>query len=238
MYGNLDYFIIVAPITILAYFILKRLQKFDKPLLMIITLSVILFFVRFMLIFYSSSIGVMPYVYPNLLFYSLLSILGIVFSIIYVKKVLELDFKDIGWKFKNIKKNVIYGFLSYIPLIALFPLILYLVGLKISFNFTWDKIILGIEFGIILGGFYEETMFRGVIQKYFNSITTEKKSIIFTAITFTATHIGYLPFTGFGIYYIFVFIMALILSFLRYKLDLLACSILHGGIVFILIIFI
>ena len=73
---------------------------------------------------------------------------------------------------------------------------------------------------------------------YNRGVTDENKAIIYTALLFTATHIFYLPFIGFGIYYIFVFIMALILSVLRVKFDQLSCAILHGGIVFILIIFV
>ena len=80
-------------------------------------------------------------------------------------------------------------------------------------------------------------MFRGIIQKHLSElVNTQFKIIIYTAAIFTVTHIFYLPFTGFGIYYFFVFIMAIILSWLRIKVDQIACAIVHGGVVFILII--
>ena len=143
-----------------------------------------------------------------------------------------------GWKNENVGKNIIFGLLSFIPLILMFPLIIILIHIQVSFIITLDKLILGIGFGLILGGFYEETMFRGLIQDHVNSLTDEKKSVLLTAVIFTATHIGYLPFDGFGIIYVFVFVMRLLLSYLRLKFNQLACFILHGSIVLILVIFV
>jgi len=104
-------------------------------------------------------------------------------------------------------------------------------------DITWEKVVLGINFGL-LAGIYEEGMFRGIIQKHISTLTSDKRTIIFTALIFTATHLFYLPFIGYGIYYIFVFVMALLLSILKLKFDLLSCFILHAGIVFILILFV
>ena len=127
-------------------------------------------------------------------------------------------------------------FLDYIPLVCFFPIIIILANIQISIAITLEKLIVALSFAI-LGGFYEEIMFRGIIQNNFKEIVDDDKKIIFfTALTFTVTHLFYLPFIGFGIFYIFVFVMAVILSFLRVKADQLACAILHGGIVFILII--
>ncbi|MHA1269372.1 MAG: CPBP family intramembrane glutamic endopeptidase [Candidatus Helarchaeota archaeon] len=233
------YFLIIVPIVLIVSILLLKFEKIRNTPYIIIILGLLLFFVRIVLIFFSDTIGIMPYIYPDILFYSLLTIFGVIFTISYVKIIEKVPFKKIGYEFKKIGRSILFGFLSFLPLIAIFPLMLFLTDVVISLNITWEKIILGIEFGLILGGFYEEVMFRGIIQNYFMEMTDDpKKFILFTSLIFVATHIGYLPFTGYGIYYLFIFIMALILSVLRYKFDLLACSILHGGIVFILIIFV
>ncbi|MFX1451129.1 MAG: CPBP family intramembrane glutamic endopeptidase, partial [Promethearchaeota archaeon] len=210
----------------------------NDSLFYIIALTILLFIIRFILIFFANTIGTMPYLKPDIIFYSLLTIFGVVATWIYVKYIEKTSFEDLGWKKENVGKNIIFGLLSFIPLILMFPLIIILVNIQVSFIITLDKLILGIGFGLILGGFYEETMFRGVIQNHVNSLTDEKKSVLLTAVIFTATHIGYLPFDGFGIIYVFVFVMGLLLSYLRLKFNQLACFILHGGIVFILVIFV
>ncbi|MHA1651394.1 MAG: CPBP family glutamic-type intramembrane protease, partial [Candidatus Helarchaeota archaeon] len=65
--------------------------------------------------------------------------------------------------------------------------------------------------------------------------TSSQNTIFFTAVIFTATHIGYLPYAGYGIFYVFVFAMGLLLSLLRERVGLVASAILHGGIVFLFI---
>ncbi|MHA1382988.1 MAG: CPBP family glutamic-type intramembrane protease [Candidatus Helarchaeota archaeon] len=204
----------------------------------IIVLSTLVFIVRFILIFFGYTIGIMPYLKDDILFYSLLALFGVLFTIFYLTKIEKKTFEEVGWEIKDIRKNVIFGLLSFIPLILMIPLLIILTGIQVVIQITWEKIILGICFGLLLAGIFEETMFRGIIQNDFMELTTEKKTVLLTTIVFTATHIGYLPFDGYGIYYIFVFIMALLLSILRLKLNLLSCYILHGGIVFILIIFV
>jgi len=236
---NLLYFIIAIPIVLITFPILLKLCKDKRFLSIIIVLSLLLFSVRFILILFQDTIGIMPYLIEDVVFYSLLMIFGVIFTWFYVFKIEKVSFKEIGGNVENVKKSIIYSLLAYIPLLCLLPLMRFLTGIHISFNITAGKIIVAIAFAV-LAGFYEEIMFRGIIQNHFMEITGNniKKTILLTSITFTATHLFYLPFAGFGIYYIFVFIMALILSFLRAKYDLLACSILHSGIVFILIVFV
>ena len=236
---NLVYFIIAIPIVLIVFPILSKLCKDKKILSLIIVLSLLLFSVRFILIFFQDTIGIMPYLIEDVIFYSLLMIFGVLFTWFYVFKIENVSFSDIGGKVENVNKSITYGVIAHIPLLCLLPLMQLLTGIHISFNITIGKILVAIAFAV-LAGVYEEILFRGIIQNHFMEITEHKinKSILLTSITFTLTHLFYLPFTGFGIYYIFVFIMALILSFLRAKCDLLACSILHSGIVFILIIFV
>jgi membrane protease YdiL (CAAX protease family) len=234
---NLFYFLITVPIVLILLPIISKLSKAEKYLPIIIILSFLLFLVRFFLIFFQKTIGVMPYLIEDVVFYTLLLIFGILFTLVYVVKIEKVSFKDIGGNLKKIKKSVFYGLIAYLPLLFLLPLVLLLTDIQVSFKITIGKIIVAISFSI-LGAFYEEIMFRGVIQNHLMRMTNNngKISIFFTALIFTATHLFYLPFYGFCIFYIYVFIMALILSILRFKLDLLACAILHGGIVFILIV--
>jgi membrane protease YdiL (CAAX protease family) len=233
---NVLYFAIVAPIAIITGLFLIKRDREKNRLLILIILSALLFIVRIFLVLFADSIGIMPYLQYDIIFYTLLTIFGIVFTIIYVLKVEKSTLQETGWKMKDKKRSILYGLVAYLPLIAFMPLVLLLTGIDVSLTITWEKIVLGIEFGFILGGFYEETMFRGVIQNHLSKVMSEKMTVITTALIFTATHLWYLPFAGYGIYYFFVLLMALILSILRLKVDLIAAAILHGGIVFILII--
>ncbi len=232
---NLIYFLIIIPIVLIVSLLIWKLKINENNLLNIVVLSGLVFVVRFVLFFFKYSIGVMPYI-KDILFYSLLAAFGVLFVAFYLKKVEKKSFKEIGWEMENIKKNVAFGFLSLIPLICLIPIMVQLTNIQVYLHVTWEKVILGIDFGLILAGIFEESIFRGIIHNNFLELTTEKKAVIFGALTFTATHVGYLPFDGFGIYYIFVFVMALLLSILRLKFNQLACYILHGGIVFLLVI--
>ncbi|HUX98236.1 MAG TPA: CPBP family intramembrane glutamic endopeptidase [Candidatus Deferrimicrobium sp.] len=233
---NLLYFAIIAPIAILTGLFLIRRDTEKDRLLILIILSILLFVVRIFLVLFADTIGIMPYLEYDIIFYTFLTVFGVLFTIIYVLKVEKSTLQEVGWKIKDKKKSIAYGLIGYLPLIAFMPLVLLLTGIEVSSTITWEKIVLGIEFGFILGGFYEETMFRGVIQNHLSKVMSEKMTVISTALIFTATHLWYLPFTGYGIYYFFVLLMAFLLSILRLKGDLLASAILHGGIVFFLII--
>ena len=233
---NLVYFILVIPVVILFYFIDSRLRKKNNNALNIVVLSILLFTVRLCLVLFGNTIGIMPYLVEDVVFYVLLLCFGIGFTMIYVLKIEKTSFKELGWEAQDYKKSVLYGLLGFIPLVCLFPVMILLTNIQISIAITLEKVVVALCF-TILGAFYEELMFRGIIQnKYKEMFPDDKKVILFTALTFTLTHLFYLPFIGFGIFYIFVFIMALLLSVLRLKTDQLACAILHGGIVFILII--
>ncbi len=237
---ELLYFVIIVPLAIVLALIYKKYIKNLDAKYNIIFIGILTFLVRILLVPFSGSIGQMPYIMPNLLFYTLLTIFGTIFTIGFVLFIENKSLKEIGWVFerKKLIKGTMWGLAAFLPMIAMFPLIIFLANLKLSTSITIEKLIIGIEFGIILGGFYEETIFRGILQDYFNEITSRNKSILYTALIFVATHIGYLPFTGFGIYYIFILVMAILLSLLRDKFDLFSCAIFHGGLVFILIIFI
>jgi membrane protease YdiL (CAAX protease family) len=236
---NLVYFIITIPVVLITFTILSKLCKDKKTFSLIVVLSTLLFLVRLILIFFQNTIGIMPYLIEDVFFYGLLMIFGVIFTWVYVFKIEKVSFSDIGGKVENVKKSISFSLIAYIPLLCMLPIMQLLTGIRISLNITIGKILVAISFAI-LAGVYEEILFRGVIQNHFMEITNQNtyKSILLTSAAFTLTHLFYLPFTGYGIYYIFVFIMALILSSLRIKCDLMACSILHSGIVFTLIVFV
>ena len=211
---NLIYFIIVIPIVLIAFFMVSRIDKEKDHFIIIIILGVLLFIVRLVLVFFADTIGIMPYLKSDIIFYTLLTIFGVGITCLYVKKIEKLSLKDIGWEVKDVKKSIFYGFIVYIPLVCLIPLIIFLTGIEISLVITWEKVVLALNFSL-LAGIYEEVMFRGIMQNHVRALTSENQTIIFTALIFTATHLWYLPFIGYGIYYIFVFVMALLLSVLR-----------------------
>ena len=171
------------------------------------------------------------------IFYSLLLGFGLLFTWYYLYRIEKSNLKNIGFKTENIKRSVFYGLIGIIPLMAMTPLIIFLTHIDITFppNISAEKIIISLSFSL-LGAIYEEVMFRGIIQNHVKELVdNEWKIIIFTAVIFTLTHLFYLPF-DYGIYYIFVFVMAILLSWLRIHVDLFACAITHGCIVFLLIV--
>jgi len=237
---NLLYFVIALPIVGTFFLFLARLNRDKEPNRkeIVLVLSIMLFLIRFFLIFFGATIGIMPYLIEDVLFYSLLTILGVIMTFAYITKIEKVSDEEIGLKSESPIKDILVGVLGLIPLIAMFPLLLYLTDIEIIYNFTVGKIIVGSGFAI-LGAVYEEIMFRGIIQNHLRDLLNNKlQVIVYTALIFTLTHLFYLPFTAFGIYYIFVFVMALLLSILREKYSLISASILHGLIVFILIIFV
>ncbi len=233
--ANLLYFLIVLPPMCLLFYYLPRLVKKDDHVGKILVVSCALFFVRIMLVVFADSIGVMPYVKPELVLYSLLTIFGVGFSIFNVKYVEKGTFVDFGWHSSNLGKNVLMRVLGLVPLIAFLPIIYFSTHIALSSIFSFEKLVIASIFGLILGGFYEEVMFRGIIQYHIGEITTKNRTILYTALIFVLTHIGYLPFDAFGIYYWFLLLMALELSYLRAKFSAISCAVLHGGIVFMLI---
>ena len=237
---NFIYFLIVIPVVLGIGFLLWKLKEKENTFAIIIGLSLLLFFVRIMLVVFQTTIGVMPYILPDIVFYTILMVFGVSFCTIYLYKIENKSLQDIGFNKENLLRDIGMGFLGFLPLIAMFPLLLFLTGIEILLAFTWEKIVIGIVFGLILGGYYEEVIFRGVIQDHVNELCegNEIKTMFLTSLIFVATHLFYLPFTGFGIMYVFIFVMAMLLSYLRIHCSQVSCAILHGGIVFILVLFI
>lgn len=229
------YFLIVLPPICALFYCMNRFVKKDKHVQRILLISIALFFVRIMLVAFADSIGVMPYVQPELVFYSVLTVFGVAFSICNVKYIEKQTLAFFGWHSSNIKKDVLVGVLGLLPLFAFLPVIYFSTHITISSEITLGKLILAATFGLVLGGFYEEVMFRGIIQFHVGQITTKNRTIAYTAIIFVLTHVGYLPFDAFGVFYWFLLLMALELSFIRSRYSAIPCAIIHGGIVFALI---
>lgn len=238
---NLLYFAIVAPILLVSTLLIKRLYKNEEKnsLIIIISLCVILFIFRLTLVFFGETIGIMPYITGDVLFYPLLCVFGLIFTWFYLTKIEKKSLKEIGYEIEDIKKSVLSGLIGLIPLFCMMPLMIFLTEIAIpaSISITPEKVAVGLAFGL-LGAFFEEIFFRGIIQNRISDLVNndEKKEILIVSLIFAISHLFYLPFTGCGIYYVFVFILALILSWLRIHYDQIATGIVHGGIVFILII--
>jgi len=237
---NFIYFLIVVPVVLVIGILLWKLKEKENTLLMIIGLSCLLFFVRIILVVFQNTIGVMPYILPDIVFYTLLMVFGVSFCTIYLYKIEKKTLQEIGFNKENLLRDIGVGLISLLPLIAMFPLLLFLTGIQITLAITWEKIVIGIVFGLVLGGYYEEVIFRGVVQDHVNELCegNEVKTMLITSAIFVATHLFYLPFSGFGIMYAFIFVMAMELSYLRIHLSQVSCAILHGGIVFVLVLFI
>ncbi|MHA1294661.1 MAG: hypothetical protein ACTSQJ_18650, partial [Promethearchaeota archaeon] len=98
---NLIYFIIVFPIVIIALMIIFKLKKNRKYLEIIIILSILLFFIRFALTFFQETIGIMPYLIEDVIFYGLLMIFGLCFTWFYAFKIENVNFEDIRFNAEN-----------------------------------------------------------------------------------------------------------------------------------------
>ncbi|MBN2149921.1 MAG: CPBP family intramembrane metalloprotease [Candidatus Lokiarchaeota archaeon] len=232
---NLLYFVIVLPPTCAFFYCISRFVKRDSHLQRALLISIALFFVRIMLVPFAGSIGVMPHVQPELLFYCLLAAFGVGFSVWSVKSLEKQTFAFFGWHSGDFKKDVLIGVIGLLPLLAFLPVVYFSTHLTISSEFTAERLVIACTFGLALGGFFEEVMFRGIIQFHVGRIATKRREIAYTAVIFVLTHVGYLPFDAFGIYYWFLLIMAIELSYVRSRYSVVPCSIIHGGIVFLLI---
>jgi len=138
---NLLFFAIVTPIVLLTCFLLMKRDKEQNRIFIIIVLGVLLFIVRIFLVPFADTIGIMPYLKYDIIFYTLLTLFGVIFTILFVLYVDRSTMQDIGWKSKDLKKSIFYGLISYLPLIAFMPLILFLTGLEVSLTITWEKLV-------------------------------------------------------------------------------------------------
>ena len=129
---NLIYFTITLPLAIIFYIILLKIKPQNNYLMNLIILSIFLFIVRITLVFFADTIGIMPYLKEDVIFYTLLMIFGVLMTYIYVNKIEKVSFKDIGWEVQDVKKSVVYGLVGYVPLLCFFPLIILLANIQIS----------------------------------------------------------------------------------------------------------
>jgi hypothetical protein len=81
---DLFYFVFILVVAPFILLLIWKLNKKEKHLLIIIVLGLFLFYVRIMLVVYRDLIGIMPYIFPDIIFYTLLTIFGVIFSIFYV----------------------------------------------------------------------------------------------------------------------------------------------------------
>lgn len=190
----------------------------------------ILFLTRILLIIFP--VGIFPSLEPDIIFYASVLAAGTAFMMLYLLKIEDVSLEELGFKRNRMILGLIFGVLASFGLLLLSALALIpFSGIPINLYLTPEKIAVAVLFA--LGGIYEETFFRGLLQNYFQEKYGEYRAILIQSGLFLAIHIGYLPFTGFGIYYLIIFSMALVLGVLRSKFDLYSSSTCHVLYVFL-----
>lgn len=231
---NLIFFAVFLPIVVAALLIVSKLKERcpQKIWLRFLIIEIVLFLTRvFLLVF---DLGSFPDLEMDPLFYALAFFMGLGFMYVYVTKIEGATLKSVGWFFKvnNVGKQLLYGFLGCIALlIASVGLMAVLLDYQLSTDLSIgaDQFITALFFG--LGAIYEEWFFRGLIYQKTDLTSIQKISI--SSLMFLGIHVGYLSFTGYGVYYITMAIMALMLGYLAYKLGIISSATAHGFYVFI-----
>ncbi|MBD3352837.1 MAG: CPBP family intramembrane metalloprotease [Candidatus Lokiarchaeota archaeon] len=231
---NLWFFIAFIPLILLTFVglnILKK-KKNEKIIYRFILIEILLFLTRvFLLVF---DMGAFPYLVMDPIFYILAFIMGVLLMYVYLYKVEKKDFAYIGWFRENLNlfKDIVAGILGCVILVVISVLLM--MGLSdytliTEFNISIDKFVTALFFGF--GAIYEEWFYRGFLLKY--EKLNERNRVIFSSLMFVGIHLGYLPLTGYGMFYISITIMAFMLAFLAKKFSILSSTVAHGLFVFI-----
>ncbi|GAB4322420.1 MAG: hypothetical protein Kow0069_27140 [Promethearchaeota archaeon] len=201
-------------------------------------------FGRLSLLAVADEVGAMPHLEHSAAaaaFYLALAVFGVAFSAAWVKWVdpatlRAAEGEDAGRRPpKPAVVRVAWGLAGFPPVLAMLPLVAVATGLSVDASFSWPKLVNALSFGALLGGVYEELVFRGAVHAELSRVTTSRWALQGTAAAFWATHLGYLSFDGWGAYYWFVGGMALVLGVVRERGGLLAAGVLHGGVVTLLV---
>ena len=101
---NLLYSAIIPPIVLVSCYFLMKLDKVKNRILYLAILTLLLFAVRIFLVPFAESIGIMPILNYEIIFYTLLAIFGVIFTILYVLRVEDTTLQDLGWKSMNLQR--------------------------------------------------------------------------------------------------------------------------------------
>ena len=234
IWQNLFYFVIFTPILIGALLIAYKFNDEKYRYLRFgIIIGIFLLTRIFLTIF---NVGIFPSLVNDILFYVLAFTMGMVLVCIYAIKIENKDLKQMFWwpedKVKRIY-SILFGIGGAIVILLIATGLMSIFGPPaINLETEIDGIIVAIFFG--LGAIYEEIFFRSILQNTLTEdLQDENKAILIQALLFTFIHLFYLPFDGYGILYLTIFLMALILGFLKSKQGLVASILAHGLFVFL-----
>lgn len=208
--------------TILIYFGRKRFSFTVRAALLL------LFYTMARLSLRLVPVGIVPHVAATPLFYIFLACPGVALAWIYTTRIEGLSWQDAGWTLAGWKKNLGWGFVVLAAIIPASTLIYKGPG---GINPGPAMFAVALGFGVVLGGFVEETIFRGVIQAQLRKTMSACKAIVLQAILFSLSHVGYFPLDGYAVFYLGTLLLGVVLGILREKAGLLSAAIVHGGIV-------
>lgn len=174
--------------------------------------------------------GLVPYLNDTPLFFAILTVLCLAAGWFYLTKIEKMSWREIGWSDIPLGKSVCWGGLALV--FGIIPLVLLSLPIEPgSLRFTPGMIAIAATFGLILGGFFEETIFRGVIQTRLAQRMTTTRALALQAVLFSASHLLYFPFDQHAFFYSGTFFIGLAAGVLRQRVSILAACILHGGLV-------
>lgn len=228
------YFLVYVPILAIAIAVMLHLKKRKLWTVEVrfAIIAVLLFLGRMLLLPFG--LGQFPNIAFDPLFYALLLIIGLGLMMFYVREIENYRIRELGkWK-EQLAKQIVVGILGAVSLLLFSVLMLFIaVNYRLTTpEITVDKFFTALFFG--LGAIYEEWFFRGVMLKYRQWWAL--KQIVISSIVFFVIHIGYLPFTGYGVYYFIMLVFSFSLAFNAKYVGILSSTLIHFIFVFVSVI--
>ena len=228
---NLIFFAIIVPIVVVVLLIMYKFRDNLHKYLKLGIIIGIFFLTRIMLTFFN--VGIFPALVNDILFYALAFVFGMILVFFYAYKIEEVDIKEMYWIHEKKGLSILFGLLAGIGILLISSGFMLLLGsLPINIETNVDGIIVAVLFGA--GALYEEIFFRGILQNTLEEdLNDSNKAILIQAIVFCGIHLFYLSFAGFGLFYAIIFIMAIILGYLKKRFGLLSSTLAHALFVFL-----
>ncbi len=224
--GNYLFFAIFSPLIILGLLVLYYSRGEKYRYLRFALICIILLIGHILLPFFN--VGIFPDLTNDPIFYLILFLLGIGFTISYISLIENISFKKIGWKSENLKKEFIIGLLFGFIILTV-SAVLKMPFLKNSIpDFSILKVLTMIFFAA--GAIYEESLFRGLLQTHY----LEKENIrnyqiiLIPAVAFLFINLSYFPFNPIGLVnYLIMFLMSVTVGWLALKYSLISSTTAH-----------
>lgn len=225
-FENYIFFVIFIPFIVGGLLVLSRYRDEKYRYHRFFLICLILLIGHFLLPYFE--VGIFPTLVNDPLFYLILFLLGMGFTIIYMYIIEDTSFKEIGWKSAHPIKDFSVGLL-YALIILVLSALLELPFLSPTLpQFSVLKLITVICFAA--GAIYEECLFRGILQTCYlkNESLKDYQIILIQALAFLSINLFYFPFDAFGlINYLIMFLMSLIVGYLALKYSLISSSTAH-----------